>query len=108
MTTTLRKSERVGKLRAFRLSDIPDVIRMKHAMLASSRLVQHELKTKYGVPATPEEGWKVLSDSVDIVRRWVVAPSDRTYRVPEESWEAMLVEAARLEREAAKRAITDG
>lgn len=105
MATTLRESERVGKLHAFRLREIPDCIREREAMLVESRLVQHELKTRHGIPATPEEGYAVLLQSVAVFRAWVVSPSDRVYRVRQDAWDTMLTQAEKIEKVKAREAV---
>jgi len=85
------------RLKSFRLSEVPEVIRQKYGPRLAAMAHTRALKQGY-------KGWALLEEVLPATQAYV-KPSDGVYRISLEAWEAMLVEAEVLERKAALKAV---
>ena len=77
-----------GPMKAFRLSDVPEKIRLR----AASYLVQ---RVTVDLDATPGTGMGLLGERIGIERA-ARHPSPTVYMVSAAAWEAMLARAGKL------------
>lgn len=87
MTATLQSESR--PLKAFRLSDIPEDVRVAAAQSAVDWLTRSLAPKLGGRGGHPLEAFKGVREAAEIMAV-ALRPSDTVYRVPQDKWDAMI------------------
>lgn len=92
MTVALQSESR--PLKAFRLSDIPEDVRVAAAQSAVDWLTRSLAPKLGGIGGSPLEAFKGVGEAAELMKV-ALHPSSTVYRIPQDSWDAMI---ARLEK----------
>lgn len=85
------------RLKSFRLSEVPEVIRQKYGPRIAAHAHNRAVKRGYS-------GYALLEEVLPATQAYA-KPSESVYRISQEAWDAMLAEAEVLERKAALKAV---
>lgn len=86
----------LGRLRSFRLSEVPESVRLE-AAVANAEAIARTLKhDRAGVVANEEERWAAMDAAVEAAT-FALNPPPTVHWVSQEAWDAMLVRAEKLD-----------